>query len=267
MSPSQAVSVARASNLSALGRLRIHALQRIRLRWQRGARAPHAARGHALASPGGRGWRLAGRQLSGPGALQGSRASLMAGNRTSPYTTRRTYPHIEERRSTAFGCCPPYHASMQRKTWARTRSAHRGPLGRTWRSPVFKRRKARSTAARLLYTRPVLFVRISRIAGEHLDRHWAARRVAPQPKHNLHLALFAVAAVPKPGQWTGVPFEIGRGDVAQDQRSVSQVPGGERGFALGVSGQQPIHCDIQGIRVCHLYPQGVSQAGGGGVGP
>ena len=90
--PSLTLSVTRASNLSALGR--------------RGARAPHASWGRALASPGGQA--TLGTQRTA-GFVRSRHARHAARARV---TTRRTYPHIEKRRSPAFGCRQEKAASL-----------------------------------------------------------------------------------------------------------------------------------------------------------
>jgi hypothetical protein len=97
--------------------------------------------------------------------------------------------------------------------------------------------------------------RIACVPREHLDSDRAARRVTHQPHHNLHLALFPVAAVAKLRQRTGTPFEIRRGEVAQDECALSQMPGHEGCFDPGLSTQQPIHSAVQGIRVCRFDMQ------------
>ena len=101
--------------------------------------------------------------------------------------------------------------------------------------------------------------RIPRVPREHLNSDRAARRVTHQPHHNLHLALFAIAAVAKLRQRTGTPFEIRRGEVAQDERALRQMPGREGRFEPGLAAQQPIHGAIQGIRVCRFDMQDRAQ--------
>ena len=106
---------------------------------------------------------------------------------------------------------------------------------------------------------------IARVAGKYLNGHRAPRRVTHQPHHNLHLTLFPVAAVAKLRHRTGTPFEIRRGEVAQDERAVSQMPSREGRFDPGLSAQQPIHGAVQGICVCRFDMQDRAQARRRGV--
>ena len=66
-------------------------------------------------------------------------------------------------------------------------------------------------------------------------------------------------------QRTGTPFEIRRGEVAQDERALRQMPGREGRFEPGLSAQQPIHGAVQGIRVCRFDMQDRAQARRRGV--
>ena len=115
--------------------------------------------------------------------------------------------------------------------------------------------------------------RIPRVPREHLNSDRAARRVTHQPHHHLPLALFAVAAVATRRQRTGTPCDRRRGEVAQDERALRQMPGREGRFEPGVAAPQPSHGALQGIRVCRFDLQDRaqtrrrrvrSQAAGGG---
>ena len=69
---------------------------------------------------------------------------------------------------------------------------------------------------------------IADVAFENLDRDRAAFGRAKQSDDDLQLAALAVAIVAPFGQGAGAAFEIGGGDVVENQRAVVQMPPRQR---------------------------------------
>jgi len=86
--------------------------------------------------------------------------------------------------------------------------------------------------------------RIGGIAFEHLDRDRAAVGRAHQADENLRPVTAVVAAVAILRQFAAASFEIGRGDIVEQQRTVLQVTAGQCGFDKRLLAAQPIERGI-----------------------
>jgi len=79
-----------------------------------------------------------------------------------------------------------------------------------------------------------------RYALEHFDRHWAALGRTHQADHNLRPVAAVVAAVAILRQFAAASFEIGGGDVVEQQRAILQMAAGQLGFDEWLLAAQPI---------------------------
>src|SRR5262249_31847334 len=73
---------------------------------------------------------------------------------------------------------------------------------------------------------------ITRVPLEDFDRDWTAFGIADQPKDNLDLPLFAIAGVSKLGQRTRMALEVGRSEIIEGQRPLTEVAFGQGRFQL-----------------------------------
>jgi hypothetical protein len=119
-------------------------------------------------------------------------------------------------------------------------------------------------------------LRVGGIAGKHLDRNRAAVARTQGAKDDLQFVGFAVAVVAKARQRAAAAFQIGRGDVVQDQGAVAEMPAGQLGLNLGLLPQQPVegvvefvdrHCPQAQYRAQRVARgRRVEAAGGGQLG-
>src|SRR5436190_1085583 len=86
---------------------------------------------------------------------------------------------------------------------------------------------------------------IGDIAFEHLNRHRTSLSRAQKPKHDLQLSPLAVAVEPQSGKRAGAAFEIGRGDVVENQRPLPQMPPGQRLLDALLLFHQPVERRIK----------------------
>ena len=109
--------------------------------------------------------------------------------------------------------------------------------------------------------------RIGGIAFEHLDRYRAAVGGAHQADDNLRPVTAVVAAVAIPRQFAAASFEIGGGDIVEQQRAVLQMATGQLGFDEPLLAAQPVERSIDLFGGDFADPQHLAQrmAGGGRV--
>ncbi len=109
--------------------------------------------------------------------------------------------------------------------------------------------------------------RIGGVAFEHLDRDRAAVGRAHQPDDKLRPIGTVVAAVAMLRQFAAASFEIGGGDVVEQQRAILQMASGQRGFDERLLAAQPVERGIDLLGGNLAEPQHLAQrmAGGGGV--
>ena len=109
--------------------------------------------------------------------------------------------------------------------------------------------------------------RIGGIAFEHLDRDRAAVGRAHQADDNLRPVAAVVAAVAMLRQFAAASFEIGGGDIVEQQRAILQVAAGQRGFDERLLAAQPVERGIDLLGGDLAEPQHLAQrmAGGGGI--
>ena len=109
--------------------------------------------------------------------------------------------------------------------------------------------------------------RIGGIAFEHLDRYRAAVGRAHQADDNLRPITTVIAAVAMLRQFAAASFEIGGGDVVEQQRAILQVAAGQLGFDERLLAAQPVERAIDLLGGELAEPQHLAQrmAGGGGV--
>src|SRR5512133_3717340 len=72
--------------------------------------------------------------------------------------------------------------------------------------------------------------RIGGVALEHLDRDRTAVRGAEQTDDQLRAVTAMIAAIAITGELAAAPFQVGGGDIIEQQRPVLQVPARQRGF-------------------------------------
>ena len=101
--------------------------------------------------------------------------------------------------------------------------------------------------------------RIGGIAFEHLDRHRAALGRAHQADDNLRPVDAVIAAVPMLRQFAAASFEIGGGDVVEQQRAFLQMAVGQLGFDEGLLAAQPIERSIDLLGGDLAKPQHLAQ--------
>jgi hypothetical protein len=109
--------------------------------------------------------------------------------------------------------------------------------------------------------------RIGGVAFEHLDRYRAALGCAHQADDNLRPVGAVVAAVAMPRQFAAASFEIGGGDIVEQQRAVFQVAAGQQRFDKRLLAAQPVERGIDFLGGDAAEPQHLAQrmAGGGGI--
>ena len=109
--------------------------------------------------------------------------------------------------------------------------------------------------------------RIGGIAFEHLDRYRAAVGRAHQADDNLRPVATVVTAVAILRQFAAASFEIGGGDIVEQQRAVLQVAAGQPGFDERLLAAQPVERGIDLLGGDAAEPQHLAQrmAGRGGV--
>ena len=98
-------------------------------------------------------------------------------------------------------------------------------------------------------------------------RHRAALGGTHQADDNLRPVAAVVAAVAILRQFAASSFEIGRGDVVEQQRAIFQVTAGQRGFDERLLASQPVERGIHLLGGDLAEPQDLAQrmAGGGGI--
>jgi hypothetical protein len=94
------------------------------------------------------------------------------------------------------------------------------------------------------------------ISGKDFDGQWAPCVIAQQPNDNLPLAAFAIAVIAKSAKGVVFAFEVGTGNVVQEQTSRRPQPLKETSFDLGLLPRQPIEIGIEIVLVkramtCH----------------
>src|SRR5258705_1990309 len=109
--------------------------------------------------------------------------------------------------------------------------------------------------------------RIGGIAFEHLDRYRAAVGRAHEADDNLRPVARVVAAVAMLRKFAAVSFEIGGGDIVEQQRAVLQVAAGQPGFDERLLAAQPVERAIDLLGGDLTEPQHLAQrmAGGSGI--
>src|SRR5260370_23488840 len=78
------------------------------------------------------------------------------------------------------------------------------------------------------------------MAFEHLDRYRASVGRTHQADDNLRPVTTVVAAVAMLRQFAAASFEIGGGDVVEQQRAILQVAAGQPGFDERLLAAQPV---------------------------
>ena len=117
---------------------------------------------------------------------------------------------------------------------------------------------------------------IGGVALEDLRGDRAALAVAQQREDDLELAALAVAGVAALGQRTLRALEVDRGDVAEHQGALFEVPGRQVALDAGLALEQPVHGAVElvlaGVLDAEFLAQRVGQglagqgAGGGQLG-
>jgi hypothetical protein len=108
--------------------------------------------------------------------------------------------------------------------------------------------------------------RIGGVAFEHLDRYRAAVGRAHQADDNLRPVTAVVAAVAMLRQLAAAPFEIGGGDIVEQQRAILQMAAGQCGFDERLLTAQPVERGIDLLGGDTAEPQHLAQRMGGGGG-
>src|SRR5271163_4692694 len=101
--------------------------------------------------------------------------------------------------------------------------------------------------------------RIGGIAFKYLDRYRAALGRTHQADDNLRPVGAVVTAVAMLRQLAAAPFEIGGGDVVEQQRTILQMAAGQRGFDERLLAAQPIERGIDLLGGDLAEPQHLAQ--------
>ena len=96
---------------------------------------------------------------------------------------------------------------------------------------------------------------VGAVAGEHFNRDRAAGGGAQQAIDDLHLAVFAVSVVAECGQRTALSFDIGGGDIVENQCAAAQVAIGEASLDSHLPFSQPVKHIEHFIAVCGIKLQ------------
>ena len=109
--------------------------------------------------------------------------------------------------------------------------------------------------------------RIGGVAVEHLDRHRAAIRGAQQADHQLRAIAPVVSTVTVLREFAAASFQVGGGDVVEQQGAVLEVTAGQRRFDERLLARQPVERGVELAGGDTAEPQHLAQrmAGGGGI--